>query len=143
MVAVVAGGAGRESRAAFALANSSPLSWQGEEGQIGPAGLNSSEGPKVSASVCRRVPWFPMGCPRPRVEGRDVATLPVSSSMGPNAQGTASPCPPGRVPSLLPPTTLRPASLFPLRLRADLLKWQQLDESPLSSLALGETCRVA
>lgn len=112
-MAAVAGGAGRGSGAAFALADSSPLSWQGEEGQIGLAGLNSSEGPKVSVS--RRVPRFPMGCPRPRVEGRDVTTLPMSSSTGLSAQGTASPCLPGRVPSLLPPATLSPASLLWLR----------------------------
>lgn len=64
----MAGGAGRGSGAAFAT--SSPLSWQGEEGQIGPVGLNSSEGPKVSAGDCRCVPWFPTGCPHPCAEGQ-------------------------------------------------------------------------
>lgn len=46
------------SEAVFSLDHSSSLSRQGEEGQIGPAGLNSSEGPKVSARVC----CFPTGC---------------------------------------------------------------------------------
>lgn len=69
-MASVAGGAGRGEEAAFALADSSPPSWQGEEGQIGPVGLNSSEGPKVSAGDRLCVPWSPAGCPRPGAEGQ-------------------------------------------------------------------------
>lgn len=74
----------------ISLDDSSPLSWQGEEGQIGPAGLNSSEGPKVSTRIC----CFPTGCPLPCMENKDMPTLP-----GPQTQGHH----PGRVPSLLDP----------------------------------------
>ena len=114
MVAAVAGGAGRGSEAAFALTDSSPLSRQGEEGQIGPTGLNSSEGPKVSAGVCRCVPRFPTGCPHPRMEGRDAATLPVSSSMDPSTQGTASRRPHGEGPQPFgpPPSAWHPCTRY-------------------------------
>lgn len=50
-------GSSQRSRGCIYPADSSPLSWQGQEGQIGPVGLNSSEGPKVSASVSCG-PWF-------------------------------------------------------------------------------------
>lgn len=143
MVAAAAGGAGRGSEAAFALTDSSPLSWQGEEGQIGPAGLNSSEGPKVSTSIFCCGPWFPTGCPHPRVEGRDAATL--RSSTCPSTQGTASQCPPGEGPQPLgpPPRPWHPCTPYGRALTCQHGSgWM----SPLSARqdgGAGETRRVA
>lgn len=88
------------------------LSPQGEEGQIGPAGLNSSEGPKVSTGSHG-------AALSPTQRDRDVATLPCHPSVGASIQGTASRChprgdqavaKPGESPDFCPPLDDIPAS---------------------------------
>jgi len=138
-VAAAAGGAGGGSEAAFAPADSSHLSWQGEEGQIGPSGLNSSEGPKVSAGCC--VPWFPTSCLGPHAEGQGCGH--PARDLQPGSQhpgdGIAMP-PPGRDPTLSIP---HPVRGIPMPTVANVVVAGGVPGGLSGVEGLGETCGVA